>query len=166
MFVFLIVGGVGLVLLALSLLLDGFLDGIFEGADAGGVLSLPVIAAFLAAFGFGGALILSETSAGAGVASLGGLGSGVVIGGIALVVTRSVMNMPTDATMKSEDLMGLEATVITRIPEGGIGEITVYSGGQRLKLGARSASPINAGTPVRITATTSTASVVVEPLTP
>lgn len=52
-------GITGVALLALSLVFDGVLDGAFDGVLDGaldGWLSLPVVAGFLAATGFGGVL--------------------------------------------------------------------------------------------------------------
>lgn len=55
---FLGLGIFGLALLVLSLALDGVLEGVLDGVGGGldGVLSLPVIAGFVSALGFGGAI--------------------------------------------------------------------------------------------------------------
>jgi membrane protein implicated in regulation of membrane protease activity len=163
--IFLIIGAVGLGLIVFSLVVGEIFGDLFGDFDAGGFLSGPAIGAFLAAFGFGAALILSGTSAGTGVAALGGLGSGIVVGGVAGFFTRSLMNMPTDGSVRSSDMTGLNGTVITRIPEEGLGEVSVSFHGQLMKMSARSSSAVSAGTPVTITAVISPSSVVVEPIT-
>jgi hypothetical protein len=162
--IFLIIGAVGLGLVVFSLLLGEIFGDLFGDLDAGGFLSTPAIGSFLAAFGFGAALILYGTNAGSAVAALGGLGSGVVVGGIAGFFTRSLMNMPTDASVRSSDMTGLTGTVITRIPEEGLGEVSISFHGQLMKLSARSSAAVSAGTPVKVTAVISPSSVVVEPV--
>lgn len=164
MAIFLIIGAVGLGLIVFSLVVGEVFGDLFGDFDAGGILSTPAIGAFLAAFGFGAALILTSTSAGTGIAALGGLGSGIVVGGIAGFFTRSLMNMPTDASVRSSDMTGLRGTVITRIPEEGLGEVSVSFHGQLMKLSARSATAVSAGTPVTVTSVISPSSVVVEPI--
>lgn len=161
--IFLILGAVGLGLLVVSLLVGEVFGDLF-GFDGGGFLSLPAIGAFLAAFGFGSALILYGTSADTGVAALGGLGSGVVIGGVAGVFTRSLMNMPTDESVRSSDMVGLAGTVVTRIPDDGLGEVSVSFHGQLMKLSARSSAAVSAGKQVTVTAVISPSAVVVEPV--
>ena len=131
---FLLIGAVGLALVVVSLIVGEIFGDLFGDFDAGGLLSTPVIGAFLAALGFGAALILYGTPAGSGLAALGGLGCGAVIGGLAAVFTRSVMNMPTDSPVRSVDMVGSTGFVVTRIPEGGLGEVSLQFHGQQMKL--------------------------------
>lgn len=162
---YIVIGGVGLVIVLASLVLGEVVDGLFDAIDldlGGGLLSGPVIGSFLAAFGFGAALVMYATGAGAALGALAGLGSGVVVGGIAGLLTRSLMAMPTDATLRSSDLIGTPATVVTRIPAEGLGEVTLTHLGQYLKLSARASEPIPAGTPVTVSAVISSSSVLVE----
>ena len=72
--------------------------------------------------------------------------------------------MPTDRTPRTTDLLGAEATVLTPIPAGGLGEVTTRYLGQLTKLSARSERAVPAGTRVVVTAVTSSTSVVVTPL--
>ena len=165
---FLIIGAVGLGVVLITLVLGDLLDGVFEAFDAdigGGVFSAPVVGSFLAAFGFGAALIMYATGVGAAAGALGGLASGAVIGGVALFFTRSLMNMPTDDSMDTNDLVGQPGTVITRIPAEGLGEVTIRHLGQQHKKYARAAQPVPAGTAVVVTQVLSTSSVMV-PATP
>lgn len=167
---FLVIGSLGLAIVVLSLVLGEFLEGVFEGfdidvdfdVDADGLFSTPVIGSFLAAFGFGAALVMYATNAGAGVAALGGVGSGIVMGGVALAITRAFMRMPTDANVNTRDLVGKAGVVISPIPEGGLGEVTVRHAGHLLKLHARADGALPAGTPIWVLAVTSPSSVFVQ----
>ena len=67
---FLGLGIAGVVLLVLSLVFDGVLEGLFGGVDAldglfDGWLSLPVIAGFVSMLGFAGAIVMGTTGLGA-----------------------------------------------------------------------------------------------------
>ena len=159
----LIVGAVGVGLLLLSLILGDFLDGVFDGldVDGGGLFSTEVVGAFLGAFGFGGALLLSGSGVGLPLAIGGGAVAGVVGGGIALFIVRTFVRMPTDATPRSRDLAGKLGRVVTRIPADGLGEITVFHAGHRVKLSARSQEPIALGADVVIVDVLSPTSVLV-----
>lgn len=161
---FLVVGFVGVGLIAVALLFGDLLDGAIESLDldaSGGLFSLPVIGSFLAAFGFGGALLVSGFELPLGAAALGGGAAGIAMGGVALGVTRALLNMPTDATPRTQDLVGSLGTVVTRIPDGGLGEVTVAQAGQRVKLSARATSAIASGTTVVVVDVTSPTSVIV-----
>lgn len=163
--VFVIVGAVGLAIIAVSVLFGDILDGVFEFESfelADGVLSTPVIGAFLAAFGAAGALLLNGLPklSMLGVVA-GAVGSGVLLGGVTLGVVRSLMHMPTDATPRTSDLVGTMGRVVTRVPEGGLGEVIVVSGGQQLKLSARSDAPVASGASVIVVDVLSPTSVVV-----
>lgn len=161
---FIVIGAVGLVVVLASLVLGDILEGIFDALDADfahGVFSAPVIGSFLAAFGFGAALIMTGTGIGAAGGALGGLASGAAVGALALFMTRALMNMPTDPTMRTADLVGSTGVVITRIPEGGLGEVSLTYAGQIKKLAARATEPITAGTTVVVTQVTSSSSVMV-----
>ena len=161
---FVIIGLVGVGIVVVSLLFGDFLDGIFDldlGDVGDGLLSTPVIGAFLAAFGAAGALLIRGLETSLPNAILGGLGSGVVLGGATFGLVRALMHMPTDATPKTSDLVGSIGTVVTPIPDGGLGEITVVSAGQRIKLSARADAPIAHGTSIVVVAVTSPTSVIV-----
>jgi membrane protein implicated in regulation of membrane protease activity len=161
---FVIIGGLGLAIVVISLLFGDLLDGVFESAHfdvADGWLSTPVLGAFLTAFGFAGALLLRGLELSLLGASAGGLAAGLLLGGVTLTLVRALMNMPTDPTPRTGDLIGTLATVVTRIPEGGLGEVALTASGQRMKLSARSDSPIASGTTVVVVDVTSPTSVVV-----
>ncbi|HVF04993.1 MAG TPA: NfeD family protein [Frankiaceae bacterium] len=161
---YIVIGSIGLGLVLISLILGEIFDSVFEAfdLDGGGIFSTPVIGAFLAAFGFGAALIIYTTKTGPGLSALGGLASGMVMGGVALFMTRTLMNMPTDDPVRSSGLLGRPATVVTRIPADGYGEISVTYAGQYMKVSARAPEPIPAGVKVVVTDVTSASSVVVK----
>lgn len=163
---FIIIGGVGLLLILVSLFLHDIFEGLFDAlhVDAGGGLfSTPVIGAFLAAFGWGGALAVWGGGTGVVAGSAAGAASGVVLGYVTLWVTRALMRMPTDETPRIADLVGKGATVITAIPAQGFGEIRIRHLGLPMKLSARAAEPITSGTAVVVTKVMSASSVLVEP---
>lgn len=161
---YIVIGSIGLALVVVSLLVGEIFDSIFDtfDFDGGGVMSTPVIGSFLAAFGFGAALIIYTADPGPGLSALGGLASGLTVGGVALFMTRSLMNMPTDDPVRSSGLVGRTGSVITRIPADGYGEISVTYAGQYMKVTARAAEPIPAGARVVVTDVTSSSSVVVK----
>lgn len=166
---FLVIGAVGLALLLLSLVLGELFEGLLGGFDVdagGGIFSGPVLGAFLASFGFGAALIMYSTGAGAGAGALGGLASGLVVGGLALVMMRTLVNMPTDETVSTRGLEGSQGIVITTIPDDGYGEVTLRHHGEQRKYNARAGARVVAGTQVRVTAVLSASAVFVERATP
>lgn len=166
---YIVIGVVGLALLLLSLVLGEIFDGLFGALDldfGGGIFSGPVIGAFLASFGFGAALIMFGTGVGATAGAFGGLASGVVVGGLALVMMRSLVNMPTDETATTAGLEGTPGIVITTIPEEGYGEVTVRHHGEQRKYNARAGERIAAGTQVWVTGVLSTSALLVAPTPP
>lgn len=161
---FIAIGIVGLVIVVASLILGEIVDGLFDALDldtGSGLFSAPVIGSFLAAFGFGAALIMYGTSAGVGLGAAGGLVTGAGVGGVSLLLTRSLINMPTDQPMRIGEIVGETATVVTPIPAGGLGEVTLVHRGQFLKLSARASAPVPSGSSVTVTAVTSPSSVIV-----
>lgn len=166
MAVFVVIGVVGLVLVVASLVLGDLFEGVFDAIDidaGSGLFSAPVLGAFLAAFGFAGALLLSSSDADPGVAAGIGFMAGIAFGGVAYALTRGLMNMGTDDNVRTGDLVGRAGTVVTRIPSSGFGEVAVVHLGQRLKMNATASTPIPAGTPIVVVDVVSASSVHVEP---
>ncbi len=161
---FIVIGTVGLAIVLITLLVGEVVDGIFGAFDAdagGGIFSAPVIGSFLAAFGYGAALIMFTTGVGATAGALGGLGSGAVVGGFALLMMRSLMNMPTDETVTTRGLEGVRAVVITPIPESGYGEVTIRHHGEQRKYNAQAREYLPVGEQVEVTAVLSASAVIV-----
>lgn len=164
---FLVIGAVGLAIIVLSLVVGGVLDGLFGLFDVdvgGGVFSAPVLGSFLAAFGFGAALIMFSTDGSATVGALGGLASGGVIGAIALVMMRTLMDMPTDETVTTQGLEGTTAIVITPISVDGYGEVTIRHHGEQRKYNARAERALPVGAQVQVIAVLSASAVLVAPV--
>jgi membrane protein implicated in regulation of membrane protease activity len=165
--VFTVIGAVGLLIVLATLVVGELLDGLFGALDidaGGGVFSAPVIGSFLAAFGFGAALIMTSTRADATLAALGGLASGLVVGGLALVMMRTLMRMPTDETVTTRGLEGTPGVVITAVPAQGYGEVTIRHHGEQRKYNAMADEDLPAGTRVQVTAVLSPSAVVVAPV--
>ncbi len=164
--VFLVIGGVGLAILAASLLFGEILH--FGHVDADGPFSLAAIAAFIGAFGLGGAAVsavLPDLGAlGLLLAAAAGLLAAVPAAWFAIRLTRAVMNMRTDATLTRGDLIGASGVVVSPVPENGYGEVRLLVAGQQLKYNARADHPIPTGSKVFVIGTPTETSVVVEPM--
>lgn len=189
--VFLVIGGFALLLLLLSLLGGGHLHlghfhvghlhlghlhlghahvGHADGGNGGAELSLPVIAGFLGAFGFGGAIVESLLPGRGGtgllVAAVVGLLAAVPTAWLSGRLVNAAMNMSTDATLTSNDLVGTLGVVITPVPVGGYGEVRLSVAGQQIKFNARADRPLALGTRVFVIEVPTPTSVLVEPTPP
>lgn len=141
---FLITAALGFGLLLLGLVVDDFLD--FMDGD-GGVLSAPVIGAFLGAFGIGGWAATSITgNVLVGLIAAGA--AGLVLGWIALRMSISLIDMHTDATPTSNDYLGQLGRVVTPVSNMSGGEIMIRVGGSPVKLTARSDDDLALGSQV------------------
>lgn len=173
---FLALGGFALLLLVLSLVGGSHLHighlhvgHIHLGHHGHGTpeLSLPVISGFLGAFGFGGAIAATLSGGHGGIA----IAVGVVVGLLAALPTAylagklvsAAMNMPTDGTLSSADLVGAMGVVVTDVPDGGYGEVRLAVAGQQIKFNARADRPLARGTRVFVIEVPSPTSVLVEP---
>lgn len=158
------IAALAVILLLITTLAGGLLDGPLESVDfTGGYLTSTAVLAFLAAFGLGGALTMSTTGAGPLVASTAGLGAGVVVGAAAGAVTGALAHGPTAHQVSDKDYVGCPATVTTSIPDAGLGQVHTTVAGHTTVLAARSAQPVPAGTPVTIVAVLSPGTVRVTP---
>ncbi|WP_127502908.1 hypothetical protein [Actinoplanes solisilvae] len=154
---FLVIGGVGVVVLALALLGGDLLH---LGVD--GPVSLEVAAGFLGAFGFAGA-IAAELIGSPGAAAAIGLVAAFPAAWLVLRLSRSARTMRTDATPTRQDLVGTLGVIVTPVPAGaGFGEVRVVLGGQPVKLYARAQQAIPSGAHVFVVEAPSDTSVIVE----
>ena len=185
---FLAIGGFSLLLMVLSLFGGGRLHlghfhlghwhighlhagaaahaGQASGGGHGFELSAPVISGFLGAFGFGGAIVASLLPGGTATwlaATLVGLVAAIPGAWLAGRVMRAAMNISTDATLSSQDLLGALGIVISPVPDGGLGEVRLAIAGQQMKFHARSDQPLALGTRVFVIGVPSPTSVLVEP---
>ncbi|MEV0895597.1 hypothetical protein [Actinoplanes sp. NPDC049802] len=163
--VFLVIGGVALAVLALALLGGELLH--FGHPDAGGPVSLEVVAGFLGAFGFAGAAASELFGARTPALIAGSMALGVLAAvpaaWLAWRLSRAARNMRTDATPQRAHLVGSLGVVITPVPAGtGYGEVSVRLGGQPVKLYARAERAIAAGAQIFVVEAPSETSVVVE----
>lgn len=156
---FLITAALGFGLLVLGLVVDDFLD--FMDGD-GGLLSAPVIGAFLGAFGIGGWAATSITGNGfLGLIAAGA--AGLILGWIALRLSISLIDMHTDATPTSNDYLGQLGRVVTPVSNLSSGEIMIRVGGSPVKLTARSDDDLALGSQVIVVEVLSSNSVRVMP---
>lgn len=161
-FVFLVIGGVGLILLIVALVIGEIAD--FGHADADGPFSLPAIAAFIGGIGFVGAIPAAlldglATTPRVLISAAIGVAGAIPIAWGAIRLTAGLMRMNTDPTLSERDLIGRLGQVITAIPAGGFGEVRLSVGGQALKYNARSAEALPAGTPIYVIDTPTATSV-------
>ncbi|MDO0937689.1 hypothetical protein QQY66_40405 [Streptomyces sp. DG2A-72] len=161
---FLGLGIAGVVLLVLSLVFDGVLEGLFDGVDVldglfDGWLSLPVIAGFVSMLGFSGAIAMGATGLGAVGATVIGVPAGVGTGWLAYRLSRALMNDRSGAAPRDDDLVGVSGSVVTAIPAGGYGEVLVHLAGQPVKLAAKSSAPVARGAEIWVEETLSHTSV-------
>ncbi|MFF5502998.1 hypothetical protein [Streptomyces roseolus] len=155
----------GLLLLVLSLVFDGFLEGLFDGlAGLDGLLSLPVVAGFVSALGFTGALVLGTSGAGAGAASGAGVLAGVGVGWVTWRFSRALLRDTNAPAPRGTDLAGSSGSVVTAVPADGYGEVLLYLGGQPVKYAARADRPVPRGTEVWVESVLSATSVLVRPV--
>jgi membrane protein implicated in regulation of membrane protease activity len=152
--VFLVVGGIGVVLLLVALLV-GEIGHLAVDAD-GGSFSLEAVAALLGGIGFGGAaatVLLPEALSAAATVLLAA-GAGLVLalplawGAVRL--SRALRDMPTTETLTRHHLAGAQGVVVSAVPAAGFGEVRLGLAGQHLKFAARSDVPLPAGTPVYV----------------
>ena len=161
---FLVIGVIGLALLAISLILGDLFGGAFD-ALAGDIFSSAVIGGFVAAFGFGAAI-----AEGAGAPLVLSIPIGAVAGGgfgwFAAWLTRILRGGGNDDTPVTADALGRDATVLTDIPADGFGLVRVRFGGHPIRLNARAEAPIAVGVDVHVTQVLSPTAVVVAPTHP
>ncbi|MCI4063385.1 hypothetical protein MRQ36_12675 [Micromonospora sp. R77] len=162
--VFLIIGGVGVGVLAVALLGAGLLH--IGHPDVDGPVSVEAVAGFTGAFGFGAAIVNEllggRTPGMVAAAAAGGVLAAVPTAWLAVRLTRAARDMRTDPTPTRDDLVGAIGLVVTPVPTGGYGEVRVRVAGQPVKLNARADKPIPVGARVFVVNALSETSVHVE----
>lgn len=163
--VFLVIGAVGIVILAVALL--GGEIAHLGGIGADGLVSLEAVAGFLGALGFAGAitaeLLDARTPGLIAVSAAVAAVAAVLAAWLALRLSRAARDMPTDATPTRQHLIGTLGVVVTPVPAGaGYGEVRIRLGGQPVKLNARSDHALPAGTQIFVVEAPTDTSVVVE----
>lgn len=167
MSVFLILGGVGIVLLVLALLVGEILEGMLDvdalmGLDSD-VFSTASLAGLLGGFGFAGAIgysVFNSMPIAVGI----GVVSGIVLAYLAGKFTALLRRQAADSVHNTRSLLGEEAQVITAIPRDGYGQIRLTQG--KTTLNAKSPLALEAGTRVWVSGVLSATSVQVSPIDP
>lgn len=143
---------------------DGHVDGSGGHAEAGvdasdmpgvSALSPTVIASFVTAFG-GIGMILHQIPAtkpafiSGPLSLLGGFG---IAGAVLWLLRQLFQRTQSSSESKVATLVGMAATIITPIPENGVGEIAYIQAGTRYTAPAREegGAPVANGRPVQIT---------------
>lgn len=162
MLAFLIVGGIGVVLLVITLVVGDVFGGVLDVFGGGADWAVGAVAGFLGAFGFAGALVLGLTDVMLFAVLAGGL-AGLGVGALSAIGTRYLQRGGDDSTVRSASLVGLNGIVVNDIPALGYGEISVVVSGHLTKLNARCPEPLPAGSPVIVDAVLSPTSVSVVP---
>lgn len=145
---FLIIGAVGVVLVVVALLIGDVLDGVFHlDALDSDLFSLSSLAAFVGAFGFGGALGMALIDH-AGFAVVIGLVVGALAAWLAIRLTKMLKSDDSAVSFRSDSMIGHSGRVVTAIPADGYGEISLSVAGHVRKFSAKSALPVEAGAEV------------------
>lgn len=159
---FLVIGIVGLVLVAVSLVAGDMHVGFLEALESD-VFSSAVLGGFVSAFGFGAALMQGIGSP-AVVSVPVGIAAGVVVGWLAWWLTKLVKDGGSDGTLTADDALGRSGRVISAIPADGFGAVRLMIGGHSVQLNARAETTIEPGTEVHVTRILSPTAVLVAPV--
>lgn len=156
MLALLIVAVLGTALLAFSLLFDDLLGDFLDLP----FLSGTAIGGFCTAFGWAG-LIGASTTDHLGIGIGIGLGCGLLVGGAAGALTKALTNAEPAEAPSMATIVGRGGVVISAIPEGHFGTVSVTVGSHVTRYSARSDTPLPAGTPIEVTAALSSTAVLV-----
>lgn len=164
---FLVIGGIGVVLMVVTLVLGEILDGLLEFDFAAGlesdVFSTGGIAGLLGGVGFGGVIGLSISNSMI-IAIVVGIVVGLLLAFMAGRLTGWLRRQSSAGTHSTQSLVGVEAQVLTAIPADGYGQIRVRRSGHTYTLNAKSSLPLEQGTRVWIAGVLSATSVEVRPV--
>jgi membrane protein implicated in regulation of membrane protease activity len=146
MFVYAAIGVFGLLLLLIMLIAGDLLEmagadqGIDHDADVGGpaFFSVPIMAAFVTAFGVGGAVARYYELSHAAASGIG-IASGVVLAGLVYQFARVLYSQQASSEIHMTGLLGRTAEVTVGIPLDSVGQVTLTVAGERTTHIARSA---------------------------
>ena len=142
---FLWLGVVCTAVLVVSIVFDGF-DDVLDGVDLGPPwLSVSVLLAFLAAFGFGTGAFVGTAGAAAVVP---GVAAGIGFGWLAARLTAAAMHMPTGAVDTEEAMLGSLGRIVTSPGPGRYGEALLHRPSGPVKVACTADDPLPAGTEV------------------
>ncbi len=138
-----------------------------DGSDGSGLLSTKPITGFFLGFGWGGGIAL-DAKLSLTLASLVGLGSGIVLMLAVAWLIRSIYSLRSDGTRQIKDAVGAIGTVYVTLPPSRAsgGQINVTVSGRLETVSALNAAlqPIPSGEKVKVVAVVDTNTVLVEPL--
>jgi hypothetical protein len=149
--------------LVIAVVFDGF-DDAFDAIDLGpSWLSLPVLAAFLGAFGFGTGAVYGELGV---VALAPGVAAGVGFAWLAARLTAAALHMPTGRTDTEADMLGSLGRVVTPPEPGRYGEVLLARPTGPLKVACTAHERLAGGIEVVVIDVISSTLVQVEPFDP
>lgn len=156
---FLWLGVASTLLLLVAVVFDlDVLDSLEIGGDH---LTLPVVAAFTAAFGFGAGAFAE----GIGVLAIGpGLVAGAGFAWLAHRLTRAAVDMPTGVTERNQSLIGSIGRIVTPNAPDRTGEVLLSRPTGPLKVAFRADTALELGTQVVVVEVDSATLVSVTPL--
>ncbi|MCW5959509.1 MAG: hypothetical protein KIS76_05055 [Pyrinomonadaceae bacterium] len=142
--IFLIIGGIGFLFLAISVIVGDLFEAFDFGMDLDssgdfGVFDSRVVSVFLTTFGFVGAIAV-QLGFGPVIAIILGLGSGVVLGALVFAFGYFLYSQQASSSVGDKDLVGRSAQVVVGIREGSIGKISCRIGDERIEKIARAAN--------------------------
>jgi membrane-bound ClpP family serine protease len=130
---------------------DGDHDAV-AGDHGPSLLSIRVIAMFATGFGAVGYLVHHYNPTRPLFSAFCGLLGGFALGGFGFAFLRLFYRQQATSVIRTDDLLGSSGTVVTSIPKGGIGEVSLTARGALVTKPARSESgeAISNGAPVEI----------------
>jgi membrane protein implicated in regulation of membrane protease activity len=150
--IFVICVAVGGILLLLTVLLDDLLGGVFSflhlDFDLGGVTLMPLLLGFVSMFGVGGLFGTEVFDLQPGLASLLGVGFGVVGAGVVSAVFSFLRRAEAPPAFSLNELVGQRGRVSVTIRAGHSGSVLLSYGGNTHELSATSSAELSAGTVV------------------
>jgi hypothetical protein len=156
---FLWLGVICTAVLLVSVVFDSF-DDVFDGIDLGPPwLSVSVVLAFLAAFGFGTGAFIGTIGA---AAVLPGAAAGIGFGWLAARLTAAAMHMPTGTTDTEEAMLGSLGRIVTSPGPGRYGEALLHRPAGPVKVACTADEALPTGTEVVVVDVTSATLVHVE----
>lgn len=157
---FLWLGVICTVILVVSIVLDGF-DDALDALDVGPPwLSLPVVAAFLGAFGFGTGAFVDAVGA---VAVVPGVAAGAGFAWLAARLTAAAVHMPTGTTDTEEAMLGSLGRIVTPTTPTRTGEALLHRPAGPVKVACTADTDLPAGTEVIVVDVRSATFVHVQP---
>ena len=143
--------GVGLGLLALSLLVGDILDALHLDVFDVGVPVVPVFFAALGAFGAGGLLGMEAFDLGARGSIVTGLGTGVGVGALTALLFAALRRQESAEGFEISKLVGARGRTTLAIAPGRVGRVSIHHAGMTRSLSATSQETIATGEEVVVT---------------